>query len=86
MDTNWLAKTKMDFSNWLAKENRVLVEAAEQAFGLRDFVRMSGNRFGEYGRETALWVELDRACGEFRDELVKRGLWEDFASSLGMEA
>jgi hypothetical protein len=78
----------MDLStdNWLAQDNAALIEAAEHAFGLREFVRMSANRIGEYGREAALWTELDRACDEFRVELIKRDRWEDFADSLGMDS
>ena len=69
----------MRFTNWLAMDRHAFTEAASQAYGLRDFVRMSDNR------ETALWSELDRACEEFKAELIKRGLWEEFAEDHGMD-
>ncbi len=69
----------MDFTNWLSESTRVVIEAAEQAFGLKDFVRMSGNA------ETTFYAELETACEDFKAELIKRGEWEDFATSLGMD-
>lgn len=75
----------MDFTNWLGMDNAALREAASQAFGLKDYVRMTDNRFGAFGRESALWIELDTACAQFRAELIKRGLWEGFALEHGMD-
>lgn len=68
----------MDFTNWLCEDDAVIFEAAEQAFGLREFVRMSGNS------RTALYSEVSDACNDFRGELVKRGMWERFTQHMGM--
>jgi hypothetical protein len=68
----------IDFTNYIGESNQCLREAAEQAFGLHEYVRMSGNS------GTQLFNELGKACEDFKAELVKRNDWERFTERMGM--
>lgn len=69
----------IDFDGWLFASDGVLIEFAGNVVGVREALRMSGNRSTDFfASAEALWEQLQA-------ELERRGLLESFKSERGMD-